>query len=91
MGTLVAGGMRKGVKSLEASTDSEKLYLEFALRNAMRHDFDSEFGKLVYAFSERERIKFATFPLREHIVLVSIEKERNHEKIIKSILEKLKE
>src|ERR671932_63059 len=71
MGKLVAGGMRKGVRSLEL--DSEKLYLEFALRSEMRKDFDAEFGKTIYSFSEREKIKFAVFPLNSnHILMISI-------------------
>ena len=87
MGQLVAGGMRPGVRAMEADTDKQKLYMEFALRNAMRHDFDPEFGKLVYAFSEREKIKFATFPYGEHLILVSIEKRASHDKVIKAVLD----
>jgi hypothetical protein len=63
MGRLIAGGMRKGIISMER--DSEKLYLEFALRSEMRKDFDAEFGKTIFSFSEREKIKLASFPLYE--------------------------
>ena len=87
MGQLVAGGMRPGVRPLEADTDKQKLYMEFALRNAMRHDFDPEFGRMVYAFSEREKIKFATFPLGENLILVSIEKSAPHDNIIRAVLD----
>ena len=87
MGRLVAGGMRQGVEPLEADRDKQRLYMEFALRNAMRHDFDPEFGKVMYAFSEREKIKFATFPMGEHLILVSIEKSAPHDKIIKAVLD----
>jgi hypothetical protein len=90
MGKLVAGGMRKGVTPLEADEDKQKLYLEFALRNAMRHDFDPEFGKVVYAFSEREKIKFATFPFAENLVLISIEKNTPHAPIIDAVLKVLR-
>jgi hypothetical protein len=57
MGTLVAGGMRQSVKSMEDKVDSSKLHLESALRSEMRKDFDTEFGKTTYSFSEREKIK----------------------------------
>ena len=88
MGTLVAGGMRQSVKSMEDKGDSSKLYLESALRSEMRKDFDKEFGKTIYSFSERENIKVASFPLRnDNLLRVSIEKqEQSHEKIIQSIL-----
>ena len=79
--------MRKGLTPLEEDKDAQRVYLDFALRSAMRHDFDPVFGRVIYAFSEREKIKFATFPLTEdNIVLVSIEKGKPHTKIIDVVL-----
>jgi len=89
MGTLVAGGMRKGIKPLEPREDRRKLYIEYALRNAMRSEFDSEYGRVVYSMSEREKIKIATFPYNEHLILISIEKKANHDKIIGKVLKLL--
>ncbi len=86
MGNLVAGGMRKGIESFEPKEDRRKLYIEFALRNAMRSDFDPEFGKVIYTLSEREKLKIASFPLKEHLVLISIEKDSNHDKVIRKVL-----
>jgi hypothetical protein len=88
MGRLVAGGMRNGITSMEEKDDTQKLYVQFALRSAMREDFDEQFGKTVYSFSERERIKLASFPLDDqYIVRVSIEKEESrHNTIIDNIL-----
>ena len=88
MGRLVAGGMREGITSMEEKDDTQKLYVQFALRSVMREDFDEQFGKTVYSFSERERIKLASFPLDDqYIVRVSIEKEESrHNEIIDNIL-----
>jgi hypothetical protein len=67
--------------------DSEKLYLEFALRSEMRKDFDAEFGKTIFSFSEREKIKLASFPLYESYILrVSMERKEPHNKIIEETL-----
>lgn len=77
MGSLVAGGMRKGIKPLEPRENRRKLYIEYALRNAMRSEFDQEYGRVVYSMSEREKIKIATFPYDEYLVLISIEKRRS--------------
>ena len=88
IGKLIAGGMRDGIKSMEDREDSQKLYVEFALRSVMREEFDEEFGKTIYSFSEREKIKLASFPLDNyHILRVSIKKEelRSNE-IIDNIL-----
>ena len=88
MGRLVAGGMRDGLAPLESIKDMDRLYVEFALRNAMRNEFDSEFGRTKYTMSERERIKIGTFPLQgDHFLLISIERTAPHDRIISRILE----
>lgn len=89
MGTLVAGGMRKGIKPLEPREDRRRLYLEFALRSAMRSEFDEKYGRTIYAMSEREKIKIASFPYEDHLILVSIEKKAQHDRIIAKILKLL--
>ena len=93
MGDPVAGGMREGLESMEDKESSSKLYLEFVLRSEMRKDQDAEFGKTIYSFSEREKIKFAVFPLLgNHLLMVSIEKnEPHHDGIINNILKLIKE
>ena len=73
--------MREGVNPLENKADSSKLFLGFALRSEMRKDFDAEFDKTIYSFSERDRIKLASFPLR-----ISMEKEEQHFTLIENIL-----
>ena len=84
MGDPVAGGMREGLSAMEH--DSTKLYLEFALRSEMRKDFDKEFGKTLYSYSVRERVKLASFPLGQHVLRVSMETIVPHNKIIDAIL-----
>src|SRR6266487_4403866 len=86
MGKLVAGGMRKGMQSMEHGEDTSRLYLEFALRNEMRKEFDAEFGRTIYSFSERERIKLASFPLDGYLLRVSMENNVPHFELIENIL-----
>lgn len=88
MGKLLAGGMRPGIKPLESIKDMDRLYVEIALRNAMRSEFDKEFGRTVYAFSEREKIKIAVFPMQDGLILLlSLEREKPHDRIISKVLE----
>ena len=89
MGRLVAGGMRPDLESLEDKEGSSKLYVQFALMSEMRKDFDDIFGQAIYSFTEREKIKLASFPLDDnHILRVSIEKkEKDHAQIIQGILD----
>jgi hypothetical protein len=89
MGTLVAGGMRKGIKPLEPREDRRKLYIEYALRSAMRSEFDEKYGKTIYTMSEREKIKIATFPYGDHLILISIEKKAQHDKVVHKVLKLL--
>jgi hypothetical protein len=89
MGTMIAGGMRKDLQSIEDKNDSAKLYLQFALRSELRKDFDSAFGKAIYSIIEREKIKFASFPLADydHVLIISLEKKENeHFRIIQDVL-----
>jgi hypothetical protein len=91
MGKLVAGGMKQGLESMENNEKSLELYLEFVLKNEMNKDFDPEFGRTIYSFSEREKIKLASFPLDDNYLLrVSIDKDGAHNEIIERILELLK-
>jgi hypothetical protein len=89
MGRLIAGGMRHGLESLENKDDSLKLFVQFALRSRLRKDYDYVFGKSIYNFTEREKIKLASFPLDDNLILrISMEKEeKNHDQIIQKILE----
>jgi hypothetical protein len=93
MGSLVCGGMRKGLDSMEAQDDSSRLYIEFALISEIRKDYDSTFGKAIYSFTEREKIKLASFPLGDNYILrISINKEeRNHMNIIEKMLNIIRE
>jgi hypothetical protein len=86
MGGLIAGGMKEGIESLENEEESIKLYLGYAFNNAVRQDFDPTFGKVLYTVSEREKLKLATFPFGENILLVSMSKQAPHLEIIDNIL-----
>jgi hypothetical protein len=89
MGRLIAGGMRHGLESLENKDESLKLYVQFALRSEIGRNYDDTFGRAIYNFTEREKIKLVSFPLNNnHILRVSIMKDEiNHDKIIQDILE----
>jgi hypothetical protein len=77
IGRLVSGGMRRDLESMEDKDNSPKLYVQFALVSEMRKDFDNTFGKAIYSFTEREKIKLASFPLVDnHISRVSIKKKK---------------
>lgn len=81
-GHLVAGGMKKGLHSLEAQKQDEMMFMELALRVRMRHEFDHEFGEVHFSMSYRDKIIVMSFPLKnDDVCLVSSEKELDFGKI----------
>lgn len=86
-GHLVAGGMKKGLMSLEAQKQDEMMFMELALRVRMRKEFDSEFGEVHFSMSYREKVIVMSFPLAsDDVLLVSSEKELEFGKIPFKIL-----
>lgn len=90
MGKLVVGDMKKGLSSLERDDGSIRLYLGYAINNILRQDFDNVFGKVLYTFSEREKIKLLTIPMDNYLLLVSIDKLSDHDKLINKIIDVVK-
>ena len=75
-GHLTAGGMKKGLLSLEAQKQDEMMFMELALRVRMRHEFDKEFGKVHFSMSYRDKVIVMSFPLtNDDVLLMSCEKE----------------
>jgi hypothetical protein len=73
MGRLVAGGFKAAVNPLEDDTERQKMYMELALRVAMRKEFDYSLGPVKYTASRREKAIMMSFPLDSNVMLVSAE------------------
>ncbi|MEE8255441.1 MAG: DUF6659 family protein [Nitrosopumilaceae archaeon] len=81
-GHQVAGGMKKGLKSLEDTKQDEMMFMEIALRVRMRHEFDKEFGKTLFSLSYRDKVIILSFPMSDgNVLLVSGEKDLDFGKI----------
>ena len=85
-GRLIAGGMKEGKKTLEDTKDDEMLFMELVLRTKMRKEFDKQLGAVKFAMSYRERAVVMSFPIDEHVMLVSAEREVDFAKIPFKIL-----
>ena len=91
-GHLVAGGMKKGLLSLEAQKQDEMMFMELALRVRMRHEFDKEFGVVHFSLSYREIVIVMSFPLaNDDVLLVSCEKDVDFGKLPFKILKLVEE
>ena len=87
MGKLTTGDMKSGLQSLEGGDGSIRLYLGYAINNVLRRDFDNVFGKVLYTFSDREKIKLLTIPINNKILLVSMDRSTDHVDLINKILD----
>lgn len=86
MGKLITGNMKEGLRSLDRDDGSIRLYLGYAINNVLRRDFDNVFGRVLYTFSERERIKLLTIPIDDNLLLVSMDKSTDHVELINKII-----
>ena len=85
-GRLVAGGMVSSKKRLGDRKGDEMLYMELALRVKMRSEFDDDLGKVKFSMSFREKLIVMSFPMKNDILMVSMERKTLFEKIAFKIL-----
>ena len=85
-GRLVAGGMVSSKKRLGDRKNDEMLYMELALRVKMRSEFDDDLGKVKFSMSFREKLIVMSFPMKNDILMVSMERKTMFEKIAFKIL-----
>lgn len=52
----------------------EMLFMQCVLEISMGKDHDSEYGPINYHLSERENLTMITFPMRDHVILVTTKK-----------------
>jgi len=83
----MAGGMKKGLMSLEALKQDEMMFMELALRVRMRREFDHQFGEVHFSMSYRDKVIVMSFPLaNDDVLLISSEKDCDFGKIPFKIL-----
>jgi hypothetical protein len=72
-GTLIAGGMRRGIDSIVSETDEELFLTHTALRKSMRERFDASMGRSRFAYIEREKVSILTFYMKDNLLLITLE------------------
>ena len=85
-GRLVAGGMTPSKKRLGDRKRDEMLYMELALRVKMRREFDDDLGQVKFSMSFREKLIVMSFPIKNDVLMVSMERKTQFEKISFKIL-----
>ena len=88
-GRLIAGGMISNKKRLGDRKRDEMLYMELALRVKMRREFDDDLGKVEFSMSFREKLIVMSFPMKDDVLMVSMERKTQFEQIAFQILKLL--
>ncbi len=86
LGNLVAGGMKKGLTSLEDQADKRKMYMELVLRVTTRKEFDYSLGPVKYSASRRKQVVVMSFPLDNAVLLVSAQPDVNIDETAKKVM-----
>ena len=74
-----------GLKQLP-QPKAEMFFMQCVLEISMGKDYDSEYGPINYHLSERGNLTMITFPMRDHVVLVTIKKDTSPISLAKKIV-----
>ncbi len=72
-GRQIAGGMRKGIPSLEPQSEDLRLIANITIQLSTDKTWDQYFGRIQYTFLKREKVNILTFHLGSKLMLVSTE------------------
>jgi hypothetical protein len=83
-GRLVMHAYQEATRPLLTSKETEKSTLLTTLKMTMREPFEEKLGKVEYSLTVYEKVKRLTIPVRKQglLLLVSMERSSNHEKIL---------
>ena len=73
-GRLIAGGMRKGITSLEPASENFRLMANLTIQIATDKTWNRYFGGIWYTFVKRENVNVLTFYLDgKNVMMISTE------------------
>ncbi len=71
MGRLLESKDDSGVIGCLSGIQQDMFFMEYALRQMMRNEFDNEFGSVRFTYAEREKEALFSFPLDRLLVVVA--------------------
>ena len=72
-GRQIAGGMRRGIPSLEPQSEDLRLIANITIQLSTDKTWDRFFGRSQYTFIKREKVNILTFSIGNKLLLVSTE------------------
>jgi hypothetical protein len=85
-GILLESKDHHGVTGCLPTERKEAFFMEYALRQRMRSEFNNDFGSVRYTCAEREKEVLFTFPLHDLLVLVTCSTGIMHADISREII-----
>lgn len=85
-GVLLESKVHHGVAGCLPRERKEAFFMEYALRQRMRSEFNDDFGSVRYTCAEREKEVLFTFPLDDLLVLVTCSTGIIHAEISREII-----
>jgi len=70
-GRVIAGGMRKGISSLEPASEDLRLMANLTIQIGTDKTWDQYFGKIQYTFVKREKVNMLIFGLANNLMLIT--------------------
>ncbi|MHB8602037.1 MAG: hypothetical protein ACYC6W_09780 [Nitrosotalea sp.] len=68
---------------------SEMFFMQCVLQISMGRDFDEYYGPINYCISERENLTILSFPLDDHVILVTVNKNVNSVSLARKITDRI--
>jgi hypothetical protein len=72
-GRQIAGGMRKGIPSLEPMSEDLRLIANITIQLSTDKTWDQYFGRVQFTLIKREKVNILTFHMGDKLMLVSTE------------------
>jgi len=86
MGKIVAGGFKDDIKPLDSEDQRRMLYMQSSLELSMKGEFDENLGCVNYITTYRDNVVLINIPMRNHLILMSAERNAGTEQIVKNTI-----
>jgi hypothetical protein len=80
-GRVIAGGMRKGISSLEPASEDLRLMANLTIQIGTDKTWDQYFGKIQYTFVKREKLNMLIFGVGTNLMLITTQPDVDLEQI----------
>ena len=81
MGRQVAGGYKEGLVRL-VDDEEHKMCIQHVLSFVLTKDLDESLGTVDYLISKRKKVCMITIPLQKYVILMSVERNADVERIV---------